>query len=61
MYNIIKSVIAAGGYKLADIQHKIKKMYAMGDITEDQMTELLALAAAGVSPDAERPETVAML
>ena len=61
MYNIIKSVIAAGGYKLADIQYKIKKMYAMGDITEGQMTELLTLAAAGVSPDAERPETIAML
>ena len=61
MYNIIKSVIAAGGYKLADIQHKIKKMYAMGEITEEQMDQLMVQAAAGVSPDAERPETIAML
>ena len=35
MYNIIKSVILAGGYKLADIQFKVKKMYIMGDITEN--------------------------
>lgn len=61
MYNVIKSVIAAGGYKLADIQHKVKKMHIMGDLTEEQMDELMALASAGVSPDAERPETIAML
>lgn len=61
MYNVIKSVIAAGGYKLADIQHKIKKMYAMGEITEEQMDQLMVQAAAGVSPDAERPETITML
>lgn len=61
MYNVIKSVIAAGGYKLADIQHKVKKMHIMGDLTEEQMDDLLALASAGVSPDAERPETIAML
>ena len=27
MYEIIKSVIAAGGYKLTEIQHKVKKLY----------------------------------
>lgn len=61
MYNVIKSVIAAGGYKLADIQHKVKKMHIMGDLTEEQMDQLLLQASAGVSPDAERPETIAML
>ena len=61
MYNIIKSIILASGYKLADIQFKVKKMYIMGDITEDQMTELLNLAVIGASPDAERPEIVVML
>ena len=29
MYEIMKSVISAGGYKLADIQHKVKKLYAI--------------------------------
>jgi hypothetical protein len=61
MVNVIKSVITAGGYKLADVQHKIKKMYMFGDITEAEMDELLSLAADGVSSDAERPEVLAML
>lgn len=61
MYDVIKSAIAAGGYKLADMQHKIKKLYILGDITETEMDELLALAAVGVSTDAERPETLEMI
>jgi len=61
MYEIIKNVISAGGYKLTEIQHKVKKLYILGDLTEEQADELLALAAAGVSPDAERPEVLEML
>lgn len=61
MYEIIKNVIEARGYKLNEIQHKVKKLYVMGDLTEEQMDELLAMAAAGVSADAERPEVLAML
>lgn len=55
MYNIIKAVISAGGYKLIDIQQKIKRFHIRGDLTEAEMDELLALASVGVSPDAERP------
>ena len=61
MYDVIRSAIAAGGYKLADMQYKIKKLYVLGDITEAEMDELLALAAGGVSTDAERPEVMAMI
>lgn len=61
MYEIIRSVISAGGYKLAEIQHKVKKLYILGDLTEEQTDELLALAAQGVSADAERPEVLTML
>lgn len=61
MYEIIKTVISAGGFKLAEIQYKIKKLYILGDITEAQMDELLVLAAAGASLDAERPEVLYML
>ena len=61
MYNIIKSVIKNGGYKLADIQYKAKKMYLMGDITEEQFDELMVLASGGVSAEAERPEVLEML
>ena len=61
MYEIVKSVISAGDYKLADIQHKIKKLFVMGDLTEKQADELLAMASQGVSVDAERPETLQMI
>ena len=61
MYNLIKSVINAGGYKLAEIQHKAKKLYVMGDITEEQLDEIMRLASGGVNADAERPEVMEML
>lgn len=61
MYNLIETVIRAGGYKLSEIQHKTKKLYILGDITEEQLDTLLALAAEGVNPDAERPETLAII
>ena len=61
MFNLIQSVIETGGFKLAEMQLKIKKMYMLGDITEAQMDDLLALASGSVNADAERPETLAML
>lgn len=61
MYEILKSVISAGGYKLIEIQHKVKKLYVYGDLTEEQADELLAMASNGVSTDAERPETLALI
>ena len=61
MYNIIKSVITAGNFKLADIQYKIKKLYALGDLTETEMDQLLAAANEHVSAQAERPEVLEML
>lgn len=61
MYEVIKSVIAAGGYKLAQIQQKVKKLYVLGDLSEEQMDELLSLASGGVSTDAERPENLELI
>lgn len=61
MYNILKNLIPAGGYKLTDMQHKIKKLYLIGDLDEAQMDDLLALAAKGVSADAERPEIMVII
>ena len=61
MYNILKNLIPAGGYKLTELQYKIKKMYLTGDIDEAQMDELLAMALGNISADAERPETVVMI
>ncbi len=61
MYDILKNVILAGGYKLAEIQHKVKKLYAMGDLTDEQLDELMELSQLHASADGERPETMAML
>ena len=61
MVNVIKSVITAGGYKLADVQYKIKKMYMLGDITEVEMDALLSYASVCASSDAERPEMLEMV
>lgn len=61
MYDILKNVIAAGGFKLADIQHRVKKLYALGDLTEEQLDELLVLSQQKAAPEAERPETLEMI
>lgn len=61
MYEILKNVILAGGYRLAEIQHKVKKLYAMGDLTDEQLDELMELSQLHASADGERPETIAML
>jgi len=61
MYNLMKSVIKNGGYKLADIQYKAKKLYVVGDITEEQLDEIMRLASGGVSAEAERPENLRLI
>lgn len=61
MYQVIKSVIQSGGYKLGDIQRKVKKLHLLGDLTEAQMDELLMLSRQGAESEAERPEVLIML
>ena len=60
-YDILKSQTAAGGYKLAEIQTRIKRMFLIGDITEEQFEELIQRSVQGASPDAERPETLQLI
>ena len=61
MYDIFKSRIENGGYQLADIQHRMKKLFALGDLTQEQLDELMALSQRNATADAERPETLRML
>lgn len=44
MYDIIKSVIAEGRYSLTDILKKIDTVWLQSQITDEQKTELVALA-----------------
>lgn len=48
MKEFIRSIIASGDYILEDLEHKIKKLYVYGDLTEADADELLALAANSV-------------
>lgn len=61
MYNIIKTAILSGGYKLAEMQKKINKLWIGGHITEAEADDLLILASGGIDTDAERPEMLAIV
>ena len=45
MYEFIKSLINAGGYRLDAMERTIERHYVRGDITDAQRVELLQLAA----------------
>ena len=53
MKEFIEQVIAKGDYKLDELEIKIKKLYVLGDLTESEMDELLALAANSVDNSAQ--------
>lgn len=61
IYEVLKSTISGGNYKLHDVQQRIKRLFVLGDLTEEQTDELLAMASGGASADAERPETLALI
>lgn len=61
MYNILKMRITTGGVKLDEIQGRIKRLYANGDLTTAQMEELLELSQTKADPNAERPEILDMI
>jgi len=61
MYDVLKSVISVGDYKLAEIQRKAKKLFVLGDLNEDQLDDLLVMASSSVSAEAERPETLELI
>lgn len=52
MYEIVKNVINAKNYELTDILTKIDTLWAQGSLTEEQRTELTALARQNADPAA---------
>ena len=56
MFETFQTIINAGGYDLADLTERIKTLYAMGELTEDKMTQLLDSAAANANQDAMLPD-----
>lgn len=61
MYNIMKAQIGTGRFRLPDIRYKVKRLYSMGDLSEEQLDELLALADEKADPETERPELLALI
>lgn len=51
MFATFQTIINAGGYDLADLTERIKTMYAMGELTEDEMKQLLEQAQTNANPD----------
>lgn len=56
MYDIIKSVITIGNYKLADMTNKINTLWVTGELTDEQRNELLQLMYDHLNPSTEAPE-----
>lgn len=55
MRAIFENVIRAGGYKLAEMQRKIKQAYIENDLSESDKDALLNLAAGRASVNGEKP------
>ena len=53
MKEFIEALIARGGYKLDELEVKIKKLFVLGDLTEEEMEALLKLAADSVDNSAQ--------
>ena len=56
MFATFQTIINAGGYDLADLTERIRTLYAMGELSEDEMTQLLDSAAANANQDAMLPD-----
>lgn len=51
MFATFQTIINAGGYDLADLTERIKTMYAMGELSEDEMEQLIEQAQTNAKPD----------
>ena len=60
MYDFIKSLITAGGYRLEAMEKTIERHYVRGSLSEEQKVELLNLAAEHAD-DSKEIDLVAVL
>ena len=56
MFETIQTIINAGDYDLADLSQRIKTLYALGELSEEEMTQLLDSAAANADQDVLLPD-----
>ena len=55
IYTDVANVIAAGGYDLADLLHRIDVLYAGGRLTDEERETLVGEARDKAEPDAQLP------
>jgi len=56
MFETFQTIINTGGYDLADLTERIKTLFALGELSNDEMTQLLDSAAANANQDAMLPD-----
>lgn len=61
IYDILKSVIEGGEYRLSDMTARIDTVWAEGKLTDAQRTELHALTQSRLTPDSEAPALAAQV
>ena len=61
IYDILKSVIESGEYRLSDMTGRIDTVWAEGKLTDAQRTELHDLTQSRLTPDGEAPTLAAQV
>ena len=51
MFETVQNIINVGGYDLTDLSKRIKTLYALGELSEEEMKQLLEQAQANAKPD----------
>ena len=51
MFETVQTIINGGGYDLADLSERIKTLYALGELSKEEMEQLLEQAQTNAKPD----------
>lgn len=51
MFETVQTIINARGYNLTDLSQRIKTLYAMGELSDEEMKQLLEQAQTNAKPD----------
>ena len=56
MFETVQTIIDGGGYDLADLNQRIKTLYALGELSKEEMEQLLEQAQDNANQDAMLPD-----
>lgn len=55
MFETFQTIINEGGYDLADLTQRIKTLYALGELSKEEMEQLIEQAQTNAKPDDSYP------